>query len=176
MNIKTPKATPHIYVACLASYNNGILHGRWIDAFQDADGIRAEVRMMLAASPVPDAEEWAIHDYEGFEGVRLSEWEGFDRVAELAAFLDEHGELGAKVLEHVGGTLDEAREMLEDNYCGEYRSLADFAQEITEETTEIPPTLCHYIDYEAMARDMELGGDVFTVETGFEAVHVFWNR
>ena len=24
--------TPRIYVACLAAYNNGRLHGRWIDA------------------------------------------------------------------------------------------------------------------------------------------------
>lgn len=26
---------PRIYVACLAAYNNGSLHGRWIDADQD---------------------------------------------------------------------------------------------------------------------------------------------
>lgn len=25
-----------IYVACLASYNNGVLHGKWIDATADA--------------------------------------------------------------------------------------------------------------------------------------------
>ena len=31
-------------------------------------------------------------------------------------------------------------------------------------------------DYDAMARDMELGGDVFTIELGFEQVHVFWSR
>ena len=27
--------TPKIYVACLAAYNNGHLHGEWIDATQD---------------------------------------------------------------------------------------------------------------------------------------------
>jgi len=58
--------TPRIYVACLAAYNAGRLHGRWIDAAQDAADIQAEVRKMLAASPQADAEEWAIHDYEGF--------------------------------------------------------------------------------------------------------------
>ncbi|WP_447531297.1 antirestriction protein ArdA, partial [Legionella pneumophila] len=26
--------TPQIYVACLAAYNNGIVHGEWIDATQ----------------------------------------------------------------------------------------------------------------------------------------------
>ena len=35
--MNTTTTTPKIYVACLASYNAGILHGRWIDADQDAD-------------------------------------------------------------------------------------------------------------------------------------------
>ena len=50
-----------IYVACLASYNNGTLHGRWIDATQGEAHIWHETRAMLATSPEPDAEEWAIH-------------------------------------------------------------------------------------------------------------------
>ena len=33
----------------------------------------------------------------------------------------------------------------------------------------------YYIDYELMARDMEIT-DVFVIETGFEQVHVFWSR
>ncbi|MCT8003625.1 antirestriction protein ArdA [Sphingomonas sanguinis] len=57
-------STPRIYVACLAAYNNGYLHGTWIDADQDADQIRDEIAAMLARSPVEDAEEYAIHDYE----------------------------------------------------------------------------------------------------------------
>ena len=40
---------PRIYVACLAAYNNGRLHGRWIDA-TTPDEIWGEVRAMLAAS------------------------------------------------------------------------------------------------------------------------------
>jgi len=47
---------PRIYVACLTAYNNGCLHGRWIEA-TTPDEIREEVRAMLAASPLPDAEE-----------------------------------------------------------------------------------------------------------------------
>ena len=34
---------PSIYVACLASYSNGVLRGAWIDAAQDADAIHAEI-------------------------------------------------------------------------------------------------------------------------------------
>ncbi|MDT9165744.1 antirestriction protein ArdA, partial [Escherichia coli] len=59
---------PRIYVACLAAYNNGILHGAWIDAAREPWAIYDDIRRMLRASPITDAEEWAIHDYEGFEG------------------------------------------------------------------------------------------------------------
>lgn len=41
-----------IYVACLASYNNGILHGGWIDACQDADDIRYAIHDILKTSPI----------------------------------------------------------------------------------------------------------------------------
>lgn len=44
--------TPRIYVACLAAYNSGYLHGSWIDANQDPWGIWEETKAMLAASPV----------------------------------------------------------------------------------------------------------------------------
>lgn len=167
--------TPRIYAACLAAYNNGRLHGRWIDASQDPEDIQAEISEMLAASPLSGAEEWAIHDYEGFEGARLEEYSGIEKAHALALFIIERGALGAKLLEHVGGDLEQAEAAFED-YAGEHRSLADFAQEITEETTDIPPTLANYIDYDAIARDMELNGDVFTVELGFDEVHVFWSR
>jgi len=41
-----------IYVADLAAYNAGHLHGVWIDATLELDDIQAQVRTMLAASPV----------------------------------------------------------------------------------------------------------------------------
>jgi len=37
-----------IYVADLAAYNNGILHGVWIDATQDIDDIQEQINDMLA--------------------------------------------------------------------------------------------------------------------------------
>lgn len=166
---------PRIWVGCLAAYNAGHLHGRWIDV-TDADEIWEAVRAMLADSPEPDAEEWSIFDYEGFEGAEVSEHASFERVCALAEFIAQHGELGGKLLEHFGQDLDEARAAFED-YAGEHSSLADFAAELTQECgTAIPDSLAPYIDYDAMGRDMELGGDVFTVETGFEEVHIFWSR
>lgn len=171
--MKTSQGDIQIYVACLASHNNGMLHGVWIDANQNAYAIYDAVQTMLAGSPVSDAEEWAIHDYEGFEGVRLSEWEGFAEVSELAAFIAEHGERGAELINHIG-SIDDARKALDEAYAGEYTSLADFAEELTEQSTEIPENIRLYIDFDRMARDIEIN-DVFTVETGFEQIHVFWS-
>jgi len=166
---------PRIYVACLAAYNDGSLHGRWIDADQEAEDIQAEVTAMLETSPIEGAEEWAIHDYEGFEGVELSEHTGIPEVVMLADFITQHGKLGAELLQHFGGDIDQATAAF-DSYAGCYRSLSDYAQTLTEDTTEIPETIAKYVDYGAMARDMELGGEVFTIELGFEDVHVFWSR
>jgi antirestriction protein len=167
---------PRIYVACLASYNNGQLHGAWIDASQDAWAIWEEVRRMLAASPQPDAEEYAIHDYEGFAGAGVSESAGFDQVAALAAFIVEHGRLGAEVLTYLGGDLAEAQEALADQYLGCHFSLADHMQEVMEETMPIPEALRFYIDWLAMARDAECSGDLFTICTAHDEVHVFVGR
>ena len=33
---------PRIYVACVAAYNNGQLHGVWISVRDDADAVREE--------------------------------------------------------------------------------------------------------------------------------------
>jgi len=166
---------PRIYVACLAAYNNGHLHGRWIDAAQDAEDIQSEISEMLSTSPIPHSEEWAIHDYEGFEGAELTEYSSIETVVKLAGFVAAHGELGGKLLAHFGSDLEDAEAAFE-NYAGQHKSLADFVQELTEETTEIPQSLVYYIDYAAMARDVELNGDLFTIELGFEDVHVFWAR
>lgn len=170
----TETTNPRIYVAGLAAYNSGYLHGEWIDADQEASEIYDAIAAMLKISPIADAEEWAIHDYEGFEGIRLSEYAGIDTVAPLAAFVAEHGRLGAELYNHFG-SLEEAEVALEDQYAGEYASLADFAQELTEQSTTIPESLQYYIDYERMARDMEIS-DVFTIETAHDEVHVFWSR
>ena len=167
---------PRIYVACLAAYNNGYLHGAWIDADQDADEIRDEIAAMLARSPIKDAEEYAIHDYEGFEGVTIQEYAGIEKVARMGAFIAEHGALGAGLLEQFVGDIDQAESALQDFYHGQFASLADYMEELTAESVTIPEALRYYIDWDAMARDAEMSGEFFTIETAHDEVHVFSNR
>jgi len=171
----TTQDQPRIYVACLAAYNSGILHGEWIDIEDDIDQTWNQIRNVLASSPIPHAEEWAIHDFEGFGGIRLSEWESIERVHELAEFMQEHGEVGTLALDHYCGNIEDATRALE-NYMGCYSSIADYAQEITESCTEIPEHLQFYIDYERMGRDMDMSGDIVTMQTRFDEVHIFLNH
>lgn len=170
-------SSPRIYVACLAAYNNGKLHGAWIDA-TDADDMEEATKAMLAASPEVGAEEWAIHDYEGFEGAKLGESESFETVAEIAKLIEEHGRLAVEL--KASGSVcdwDEVADYISDNYQGAWSDLAAWAENFLEDTGQlagVPDSLRRYIDFEAYARDARLGGDVFEIEIDGET-HVFTN-
>jgi antirestriction protein len=170
---------PQIYVACLSAYTAGRLHGEWIDAKTDAEQIHADILAMLARSPEPDAEEWAIHDTDGFDGVHISEHESLDKVAAIAellhhypgavvsAFLDDWGDRGA----------DEMVSTFTDAYGGHWTSLHAFADEvlISDDVKDaIGDELYGYLDLEGYARDRELNRAFSTVEVP-DGVHVIWS-
>ncbi|MBF0489350.1 MAG: antirestriction protein ArdA [Candidatus Omnitrophica bacterium] len=163
--------TPRIYVACLAAYNNGFLHGAWIDANQDVEAIYDAIKDMLSKSPIIGAEEFSIHDYEGFCGLRLSEFEDISKVAEIAAMIEEHCEAWAKFAEYEGieyATL----ERFEEAYAGEWDSEEDFAEDLASETMEIPPHLEYYLDFERLANDLFIN-DYYSAEGEGCKIYVF---
>lgn len=180
-----------IYVACLASYNSGVLHGAWIDCDdKDADDIQQEVAAMLRASPypnvtvkhpetgenVPSAEEWAIHDHEGF-GSMVKEYSPFDDVAAIAAALGGDHAIGFRWLVEDHG-LDVAAAAYQasnviiwegDQWRNREQLLGDYAQEFTEETgglESVPESFKRYIDWESMGHDWDVGGDIDTFDHG----------
>ncbi|MEM8952073.1 MAG: antirestriction protein ArdA [Pseudomonadota bacterium] len=167
--------TPRVYVADLAVYNAGRLHGVWIDATEDVEAMLEEVQAMLDASPEPTSGEYAIHDTDGFEGIRIDEWASLETVHKMALFVIEHGRPGAALVDYCCNDVEEAKRLFEDGcYLGAWESTADYAQDLMEQTTEIPDRLAMYVDYQAMARDMELNGDIFTIEVDGE-IHIFMN-
>ena len=172
-------ATPRIYVASLADYNAGRLHGRWIDADQPAEDIRERIQEMLAESREPIAEDWAIHDYENFGGLGLAEFEDLEHVAQVAQLMVDYGPVFAGLVSHLGGTqaVEEATRYMENGYRGSFEGLADYAQELIEECygdtlRGLPEFIAYHIDYEGIGRDLELGGDIFTIEYDGK-LHVF---
>ena len=169
--------TPRIYVASLSDYNAGRLLGRWIDVDQDAAAIHAEIRAMLAESREPPAEEWAIHDCEGFGGYGVGEYESIEKVAEIAALIHEHGEVFAGLLSHFGGDMDDAKRWMEDGYRGEWDSLVDYVENFMDEVyggelKGLPDIIRSHIDYDGIAHDFEVSGDIFAIVCGGK-VHVF---
>ena len=59
LNTTFTSADIQIYVADLAAYNAGHLHGVFIDATEELDDIQDQINAMLGNSPVDDAEEYA---------------------------------------------------------------------------------------------------------------------
>ncbi len=114
MTTQTRQHTGRIYVACLASYNAGILHGEWIETTADADELKARVQAMLDRSPEPYAEEWAIHDCEGF--AHLDEYEDLDVIAERVGHWETYGQDEVEAYESYFGQFD--ADDFEERYAG----------------------------------------------------------
>ncbi|ANV88901.1 antirestriction protein ArdA [Picosynechococcus sp. PCC 7117] len=174
--------TPRIYVACLAAYNNGFLHGAWIDADQDAEDIRKEVREMLKTFPAwklsDICEEWAIHDYDNFGNIHLSEWEDFETVSALAQAIANHGPAFAAFYGTARyGDVASTVEAFEDAYQGIYDDKEDFVYSQLEDlgtldAWEKAGMMTCYIDFAAIARDWFIT-DYFAEPTPKHQVYVF---
>jgi antirestriction protein len=169
---------PRIYAASLSDYNNGILHGRWIDATSDVEEMQQTINEMLATSPTTarygePAEEWAIHDYDDFGDIRVDENQSLATIAKWAQGIERHGEAFAAWIAQVGEQSDDLIEQFEDRYQGEWESIEAYAEYLLDELgaqriiDEAPEWLQPYLnlDTEGFARDLELNGDVASVET-----------
>lgn len=170
---------PRIYVACLAAYNAGRLHGRWLDAGQDADAIRDEIAAMLATSPEPGAEEFAIHDSEGLGSI--GEHESIDRVAAIAAAIDQAGDDAPALLAWLDGEPNRDPDDFADVFRGSWDSLADYAESLWDDMGYDADKAsggswwhpARYVDWERMGRDLELSGDVETHQADGGRVYVY---
>jgi antirestriction protein len=177
-------ASPKIYVASLADYNDGRLHGAWLDPAQEPEALGEQVEAMLARSPVPGAEEFAIHDYENFGPLRIDENESLDLVSKLARGVAEYGPAFAHWAALVGTADPDELDRFEEAYLGHAESLEAYAEGLLEDLgypemidRSLPEHLQPYvhIDVEGFARDLELSGEIMTSE-GDGGVYVFDQR
>ncbi len=171
--------TPRIYVASLADYNNGNLHGAWIDADGDSSNIHEGIQAMLSRSPSELAEEFAIFDHDGFAPWRPGEYESIDMVAAVAQGIAEHGPAFAHCAAFLESSDPDDLDGFDDAYLGHWRSTEEYAEDLIDGTgifkvDELPDSLRPYVrfDYEGFARDLELSGDITTSE-GDGGVYIF---
>ena len=128
---------PAIYVADLAAYNSGILHGKWIKLEgKDADEVNAEIEAMLAEGTLrfgletlsSKHEEFAIHDYEGFGPIQIREYESIDSVM---AHVERMGDEPAKYFAFIDAVgLDAADEYDPSEAMGPYSGDEAYAWEM----------------------------------------------
>lgn len=162
-----------IYAACLASYNNGILYGKWIDvAGAIVDEIRDDIKEMLEKSPMADAEEYAIHDYDDMPN--LGEYPGLEYISIYSQLVERAAESGYNqdevraIVDNYNNNIDDAEEALENAY-GVWGSWRDYADERADEllACESQESLAsRYFDYEAHARDLAHDYTVLDVQRG----------
>lgn len=146
---------PRIYVACLSAYNAGKLHGAWIECNKPVELIEKEIKDMLRASPESNAEEYAIHDYEGFHEIKISENHcSLDEIVSIVEAIDRRGDafLAAMRLFY---KYEYAIKKLDNCYLGCYDSFSDYCEEEFSDLYEdvIPADLRPYIDMKAYERD-----------------------
>src|SRR5210317_549575 len=147
----------NIYVACLSAYNNGKLHGAWISCdYTTVDKIQEQIDAMLAESPEPDAEEYAIHDSEGFGKVKVAEHADLEELVELADLIEKYGD-AAMALTEYETDIERMKTLLEDGFMGKYSSKDEWAEEFLTDTGLLPNNnlVRLYFNYTAYARDCE---------------------
>lgn len=174
---KDGEDSPQIYIACLSAYNNGFLHGSWVDASDGVEHVRECIKEILSSSPVAEeCEEWAIHDYQGFGSYKVNEYHDLEELCEVAKFLIECDKLPTEV---VSSLIDDygiegAKSRVEDDYIGEFDSSLNLAYHYANEfgmLEGVSTQVAMYFDYDSFGKDLELNGDVVSFSG-----HYFWNR
>jgi antirestriction protein len=181
----TPEAQPRIWVGSLSDYNDGILHGDWLDAARDAEDIQADIQRILATSPTMAehgdvAEEWGIFDYDNFGSLQIEQYESINYVAAVARGIAEHGlafAAWAEVMED-----EELLGGFEAAFLGHYESVEAYAGQLMEDLgynqvldDNLPEDVRRYVDINlaGLAQDMWLGGDIHVVHADGGGVWLF---
>lgn len=176
---------PRIWVGSLSDYNNGVLHGSWLDAAREPAEIEADIAVMLAASPGTirtgePAEEWGVFDSDNFGRCRIDQHESLDWISQVATGIAKHGLAFAAWADVVQEPtllpeFDEA-------YLGHYDDLHAYVEQLINDLgydrildEALPSSIRPYvkIDITATANDLLLGGDLHALPAAEGGVWIF---
>lgn len=166
------------WIGNLAAYNNGKLIGEWVNLTDDADDMGAEITRICGTV------EHYIADYSDLPraltsklGEYASGQDMADAVTVMRAMRDacpdavEIGDMLDAMIDTIGygkslaDLADEAEEWVSDNFLGLFDTLTAYGEDYCDESgilDSIPEQFRSYFDCEAYARDLELGGEIFT--------------
>ena len=125
--------SPRVWIASLADYNAGRLHGDWVDAAVDGAELVAAAQAILARSDEPGAEEWAIFDYDNFGPYRVGEYEDLHQVAAVARGIAEDGEAFATYAQLSGARGEDLETGYVEAFVGYWESRDAFIDELLDD-------------------------------------------
>lgn len=163
---------PEILVECTATHNAGDCHGVWIDSTQDAEDIAKEIQAMLKSSPHPNAEEWFINDFDGFEEFDFSSNTALEDISTISNLVEEHGEAIAHFYDDAGTiSLDSVGDAFKKAYVGEFNSFEEFAVEsFLNQHSGTFPILPKVLDHSKVADIYEEQYSHYTLTDGYVVV------
>ena len=177
-----------IYLTDLSAYNKGYLFGEWISL--PCDNLEEQLSKILRAGEamcfIEEGyfelhEEYFITDWE-WEDVELfeiNEYEDIFKLNETLFRLTSYSTYQQKAIrfllsEQIVKTIDNAIEKIDDVIIYENQTLSDIAFDIVNESYELdklPTLITAHIDYEGIARDLELDGNFTIIDNDVYEYH-----
>lgn len=160
-----------IYVGSYAGYNAGMLDGLWLDLPMD----ETEMWEAIRSHCVDGAEEFFIMDTDNEYNFRIDENDSIDELNEMAEALEDFSDDEANAIGEVleagyASSLENAIDMMDNGEIIDHGSitLEEYAEQFAEECGMIDydSRLSYYIDWAAVARDMDIEGCYIETASG----------
>lgn len=177
-----------IYLTDLAAYNKGYLFGEWISL--PSDNLDEQLSKILKAGEAlcfleegyyEEHEEWFVTDYE-WDDIDLFEIQEYENIFTLNEQLELVKDLSTYQLkairfllsENIAKDLEDAFYKADDVLIYENQSLEDVAYDLMQElynADALPSIIANHIDYEGIARDLEIEGAYTVIENDVYEYH-----
>jgi antirestriction protein len=173
---------PRIWVGSLSDYVAGYLHGEWLQTDLELDELQDAVQFILKHSHEPDAEEYAVMDYDGFTSdltSLLGEYPSLQTIHRLGQGIREHGPAFSAWAAYVGPDNHDQLDQFEDHYWGEWESLEAYAEDqldnlgANQYIEDAPEWLKPYLSLDVGGYARDLGYELHVVEASGGEVWVF---
>ena len=169
-----------IYRTDLQAYNEGHLVGKWVrlplipfELSQALSEVLTEGEHECSSS---NHEEYFITDYDWLEGEELFGVDEYENIHELNKKLqtieeqapDKHKVIGFLLRENLAKDLEDAIAKVDDVIVHENQTMSDIAYDLLQELYDVeslPSIINNHIDYEGIARDLEMDGNYFSVSS-----------
>lgn len=172
----TTNANIKIFLTNLGMYNEGILHGEWVELPCD-DFTPIFDRLHICHDDVVYTdnagnpyEEWFITDYESNIGLHINEYDNIDDLNDFAESIENLDENVIAALLYFGVDIENVADEADNIICHcDCNDMTDVAYEYIEETgmlSNVPDSIARYFDYESFGRDLGIEGSFYFAEDG----------